>query len=240
MRLINRIKRLFHTIGLDVNKYKEPDLKRLLNLYQVDMILDIGAHIGMSGEYFRFIGFNKRIVSFEPVNFIYQKLLLRTKKDGNWEAENIGLGDKNEFLEINVSGSRAVSSSILEMTDTLKISAPDQQFCRIEKIEVRRLDDIIQKYNYRGERLFLKIDVQGYEKKVLLGAEKTLEKVVGIKVEMTLKRQYYGETLFDEMLQYLNEKGFTLLSLKNVWNNPHTGELYQVDGIFFRIDKLKK
>lgn len=237
--LKHKIRRLFRQIGIDIRKHNEPDLVDFLALYQVDAVFDIGANVGMSGESLRYSGYNKKIISFEPIQFLYNKLLIKTKKDNNWIAENFGLGDKNEKLYINVSAGTAVSNSIFEMTDVLKESAPDQLFYRKEEIEIKRLDDIIDKYASVSDRLFLKIDVQGYEKNVLSGAEKSLEKVVGIKLEMSLKRQYEGESLFDEMLDYLIKKGFTLVRIDNGWSHPVTGELYQVDGIFFKVNYLQ-
>ena len=78
----------------------------------------------------------------------------------------------------------------------------------------------------------LKIDVQGFEKKVLAGAEASLQKIKIIQLEMSLVPLYQNEWLFHEVLEYLTQKGFQLYSLENGFFNKETGQLLQADGIF--------
>ena len=45
---------------------------------------------------------------------------------------------------------------------------------------------------------------------------------------------YKGETLITEMLNLIEENGFTIYSLEPGFYNKNTGQLLQVDGVFFR------
>jgi hypothetical protein len=45
---------------------------------------------------------------------------------------------------------------------------------------------------------------------------------------------YEGEILLTEMIGYLSHKGYALMSLEHGFTDPTTGQLLQVDGIFFR------
>jgi len=80
----------------------------------------------------------------------------------------------------------------------------------------------------------LKIDTQGYERRVLDGAERSLESVVLLQLEMSLVPLYEGETLFHEMCPLLHQKGFRMVSIEPGMKDEKTGHLFQVDGIFQR------
>ena len=78
----------------------------------------------------------------------------------------------------------------------------------------------------------VKIDTQGFEKNVIDGAIKNLNNIKIIQLEMSIIELYKGEMLFQQMTQYLEDRGFVLISLENGFSNSTTGELLQVDGIF--------
>lgn len=122
------LKRGGQLLGFDVRWYiprPEHALSTLLELYKVDTIFDIGANIGMSGDYFRNIGFKRKIVSFEPVSHFYRQLEQKTDKDTLWFCENAAVGDSEGELEINISGEGGAASSFLEMTNHIKDNAPE-------------------------------------------------------------------------------------------------------------------
>lgn len=142
-------------------------------------------------------------------------------------------------MEINISGGHAGASSILEMTDNVSINAPDQAVVRKETITVDTVDAMMATCYPQGSRCFLKIDTQGYEKKVLAGASQSLERVIGIKLEMSLAKNYEGETMLTEMIPFLYDQGFRLVHLEDGWANTTSRKLYQVDGTFFRTEALQ-
>src|SRR5208337_3648960 len=88
------------------------------------------------------------------------------------------------------------------------------------------------------ERIFLKLDVQGFEYKVLQGAEQFLAHVAGIQIELSLVPLYDGEHLFHPMLHDLEERGYDLWSLIPGFVDPETGRLLQLDTIFFRKEPV--
>ena len=90
----------------------------------------------------------------------------------------------------------------------------------------------------QGDRLFLKLDVQGYERKVLEGARQSLARVIGVRVEMSVSRCYEDEPLLSEMFSYLHELGFRLCAIEEGWSDPWTREVFQVDGVFFRVTSV--
>jgi FkbM family methyltransferase len=233
------LQRLFNRFGISITRYKsehEDPILSWLRLYQVDAIFDVGAHRGQSGRFFRRIGFDGQIVSFEPVGAFFRDLEERAGADPLWHVENIALGDEDIEVDINVAGGRGGASSILEMRRDM--CAPHPRVVRKERISVRTLGAMIDRYYPAGNRLFLKLDVQGYEAKVLAGAGDALDRVVGMKIEMSLVENYYGEMLYADMIAYLAKLGYRPVSIRDGWRDHRTKELYQVDGVFFRTDRI--
>ena len=81
----------------------------------------------------------------------------------------------------------------------------------------------------------MKIDTQGYESKVLKGAENSLPRISTVQMEMSLVPLYDGERLFHEMCALMSDKGYTLVAIENGFSDPASGQLLQVDGIFHRM-----
>ncbi len=81
----------------------------------------------------------------------------------------------------------------------------------------------------------MKIDTQGYESKVLKGAEKSLLQIDTVQLEMSLVPLYDGELLFNEMCMLMSEKGYTLVAIDQEYIDRNSGQLLQVNGIFHRL-----
>jgi FkbM family methyltransferase len=232
---------VFHRAGLDVRRYRPHPphaLPTLLDLYRVDTIFDVGANGGVSGEYFRNAGFTHTIVSFEPVSRFYEQLRQKASRDPRWLCERIAIGDVETEMDISVSGDSGGASSFLEMTANVTANAPELGYTGRERVQVRTIDSIIDRYYPIGDRLFLKLDVQGFEKRALEGATASLPRIVGMKVEMSLVQNYVGELLAGDMLPFFYALGFRLMGIEPAWGNPVTQELYQVDAILFRPERL--
>ncbi len=206
---------------------------KLLSHYKIDLVLDVGANIGQYAEQLRQLGYRGRIVSFEPLSSAFASLRGRTEKERNWTAVNVALGDKKGTATINVAGN-SESSSILPMLDAHVRSAPQSAYVGTEQVQVETLADVLRAHRRTGERVFIKIDAQGYEKQILDGAGDTLSHVDGLQLEMSLVPLYEGELLLPRMVDLLASRGFTLMSLEPGHSDPASGQLLQTDGVFFR------
>ncbi|MBX3347443.1 MAG: FkbM family methyltransferase [Nitrospira sp.] len=239
--LKNTMQAILGNFGLEVRRKqvrKKTKLETLLAQYRVDMVFDIGANIGQCVPWFRWIGFDKTIVSFEPVSHLFEQLSQNARSDPKWLVEQVALGEKEGACAINVSGGHGGASSLLTMSEHVVKHAPDQAVIRQEEISITTVEKMMKKYYPEGDRLFLKIDAQGYERNVIEGIGGELQRVIGLKVEMSLVENYCGEVLLRDMLPFLEQKGFHVVEFENGWSNEKTGEMYQVDGVFFRTDRL--
>ena len=223
-------------IGKEIDSLKGDALARrskLLKSRDIDVVLDVGANTGQYSTQLRKLGWKGPIVSFEPVESAYQALAKRAKKDKSWTAHQYALGSRDTSQLINVSGDSRASSLLQILPAHLDVASYFKTVGQ-ERVQVRKLDSVIDACAKGKQKIFLKIDAQGYEKKILSGAKETMARVQGLQLEMSLRALYDGEASLEQMLPYLRKLGFRLMSLEYGFTNPKTGEMLQVEGIFFR------
>lgn len=228
-RFLNR------AFGLELIKYPTPELDRkikLLKTYNIDTVLDVGANIGQFASELRNIGFKGTIISFEPTSEAFSKLKENSKKDKNWKVYNYSLGEFDGETEINIS-KNSVSSSMLKDLPQLTESAPEAKFISKERITVKKIDTIFNEFNLSRQKVFLKIDTQGYENMVIDGAIQSLPFISGIQIEMALIPTYEGAITFEEMITKLKKYNFITTSIESGYYDKNSGKLLEVDGIFF-------
>tara|TARA_R110002050_G_scaffold104139_1_gene213499 strand:+ start:2487 stop:3200 length:714 start_codon:yes stop_codon:yes gene_type:complete len=236
MSVINIIRKILNPLKMDLKIYPNLDLRRrikLLEHYKITKILDVGANNGQYAKQTYLLGYKREIISFEPVKSVFNELKKSASKNKTWSVHNFGLGDKEEELEINIS-KNTFSSSLLDIMQDHVEGAPESQYTHKEKIQIKKLDDIFSKITHKNDKVFLKMDVQGFEENVIKGAKESLKFIEGIQLEMSLEELYKGEILFDDVIKLVKSFGFKLYSLENGFYNEKTGRLLQVDGIFFK------
>lgn len=243
MALKKAVKSALNMLGVDLRRHVPNPahaLPTLLDLYGVETVFDLGANVGMSGQYFRNIGFGGKIVSCEPVGRFFRELERKAAGDPLWACENVAVGDAAGESEISVTGGGGGATSFLPMAAGVTERAPELAVVGRERVRVTTLSDLARRHYPAGDRLFLKLDVQGYERKVIEGGRDVLGRVVGMRVELSVLRCYEGEPLLCDMLPYLDGLGFKLTGIEPAWSDARTQEVFQLDGIFFRPDRLPR
>lgn len=208
--------------------------KMLLKNFRINKLLDVGANSGQYSKIIRNAGFTGGIISFEPLSDIFKVLERNILGDNNWIAYNYALGNFDGTGLINVAENNGESSSLLEMLPNHIMHRPDSKIIRQEKITIKKLDSLFKNIYCQNDNIFLKIDAQGYEYNILEGARESLNLIQGIQIEMSLEPLYAGEKLICEMIYYLFERGFKLMSIEPGSVNNSTGQMFQVDGVYFR------
>jgi FkbM family methyltransferase len=240
MSIKHEMRKFLWRAGYDFCRLKETAnpiarKKQIFYSRKIDTVLDIGANTGQSGWLLRkVIGYSNRIISFEPLSSAFELLKANAKSDPHWKVCNCALGDTEEKREINIAGNSG-SSSLLKMLPSHVRSAPESKYIGKEMVEVKRLDSIFGNWCRPTNRVYMKIDTQGFESKVLQGAENSLKQIDTVQMEMSLVPLYEGESLFNELCMLMSEKGFILVAIETVFSDPDTGQILQVDGIFHRL-----
>lgn len=235
-KYFNYLNIIFNFFGINISRFPKGDIRRrflLFKHFKINKVIDVGANTGEYSIELKKNGFKGIVYSFEPISDIFLMLRNRVRKFKNVHTFNFALGDSNSSSIINVSRNLA-SSSLLSMLPKHLESEPDSSYFREEKIEVKTLDSIFNSIYEHGDRIFLKIDTQGFEMSVLNGAKESLKYIVGLQVELSFVSLYNGGPLFQEVVDFLTDEGFSFYSIENGFSDKATGQLLQVDGIFFK------
>jgi FkbM family methyltransferase len=232
------MKKILNFFGIDLIRYPNRDLRRrikLLKHYKINKVIDVGANIGQYGKELRKAGFEGGIISIEPLDEAFKKLKKTISKDNLWHAYQLALGESTGTVEINVS-KNLYSSSMLDIADAHVDNAPNSAYVSKQETKLDTLDNLFPKVTAPSDNIFVKLDVQGFENVVLNGAKDSLKKITGMQIEMSLTELYKNQTNFIEIINRLSNNNFSLLSLENGFFNSKTGQLLQVDGVFFKND----
>jgi FkbM family methyltransferase len=207
-------------------------LRGMLLHEKINLILDVGANVGQFVEEIRELGYRERIISYEPQLSAHALLLASAAKDPNWTiADRTALGAAQGTLTMHNSRN-SVSSSLLPMLDSHSDAEPEAGYIDTEEVPVNRLDDIC--VLLPADRVLLKIDVQGFERPVLEGAQRILGRCHAVIVEMSLIPLYEGQTLAWELWDLLGKAGFEAWSFEPGFRSPQSGRMLQMDGLFIR------
>lgn len=215
-------------------RYLDPSIVDFLKAFRVDLVLDIGANRGQFARELIYAGYKDRIVSFEPQSTAYAGLLEASRHYPLWTAApRCAIGDRSGVARLNLAGN-SESSSLLPMMAIHRAAAPASRYIGTERVRVLRLDDAAESELKDSARPFLKIDVQGFESRVLDGAPHTLKLSVGLQVELDLVPLYEGSVPMENMVARLRALGFTLYRIMPGFSDRCSGRMLQVDGLFFR------
>lgn len=201
---------------------------------QISVFLDCGANRGEFASHIRHSGYSGRMVSFEPASIEFANLSYLASHDPSWDCHQLALGDYDGVASFNLAGN-SESSSLLPMLDRHLASAPESQYAGTETVYVSQLDTVCDEYLSGQENIYLKLDVQGNEMAALKGAGRILRSTLAIEIELALVQLYADQTLFSEMISYINQLGFRLYGYENNFVDPITGEVLEVNGIFLRV-----
>lgn len=233
------VKGLVHKAGFDLlrlNPYSNSSFQLLkaLNRFEVDLVFDVGANAGQFASGLLSLGYQKNIVSFEPLSVAHRDLQNTARKYQNWQVHaRCAVGDRDGEVDFNISGN-SESSSVLPMLHLHSSAAEGSGYVGTEKVPICRIDSVAKEYLALARRPFLKIDTQGFEWQVLDGARETLPKFQGVLCELSLIPLYDGQRLWMDLIRRLEIEGFVLWSIQRGFTDPRDGRTLQVDATFFR------
>jgi hypothetical protein len=107
------------------------------------------------------------------------------------------------------------------------------------RVRLYTLDEFVEQNSLPSPNV-MKVDVQGAEHLVLIGACRTMQNADVLFMETWLKRSYGPDTpLLTEMIEFLERAGFILVELGEQFRDER-GRLYSVDAVFFSERFLSK
>jgi FkbM family methyltransferase len=151
---------------MQIGKFEESEMSLIQqHLSQASVFVDVGANIGFYACIALMVG--KRVIAIEPqpqnLKYLYENLHVNGWQDV--EVYPVGLSSKPGVLDLY--GASTTGASLIPGW-----AGATQRVRRV--IPVSTLDILLGE-RFAGEKLFIKIDVEGVEYDVLLGASRTIK-----------------------------------------------------------------
>jgi FkbM family methyltransferase len=225
-----KIWKLFKNFGFEIlpDEHKnslQSYLLDLMNRYEINYILDVGSNQGQFYNVLRNIGYSGYIELFEPLIECHDYLKQITKNDKYVKLNTFALGDKNEKVKFYITENN-VSSSILVPKDYSKVK-------KSYDVVVKAFDSLESDFSFY-KSVLLKIDAQGYEKNVILGAINSLEYFQFILMELSLFTGYVGETTMIDMFEFMKKLNYTPIFIYPGVTN-FSNEILQYEVVFKKM-----
>jgi len=195
-----------------------------------DVLLEAGAFDGTDTIDLAKLVPQGKVISFEPNPPRYAELVEKAKNLQNVATFPFALGQKNEVITFYVCYGAQYdpayegASSALPPSESMEIN---YQGPRIE-VPCVVLDDWCRD-NQQSKIDFMWLDLEGYELHVLKSSPKILSTVKAMYVETNFYKFRKGMTLYKDLRNFLEKKGFKLLA-----HGYYKG--YQGNAIFVRED----
>ena len=161
-----------------------------------DVVIDCGANIGDLALYFKNHKLAVEYIGIEPAPLEYECLVHNVAP---MQCHNLGLWFENGSIDFYLAGQKGDSSFI-----------EPRHFDSVVKVETVRLDQLIDR-----EIKLLKIEAEGGEPEVLMGAEKLLPKVEFISADLGFERGPTAESTLVPVMNFLMERNFELVAISH-------------------------
>lgn len=167
-------------------------------------VLHIGAHKGQEANFYD--RQSASVLWVEAIPEVYEILSLQISSFSNQKAMLALLGDENQdSVPFHVSSNDSMSSSIYEFGSELGFE--NLSMTNTLYLPMVRLDSILSDAESAKFPHWV-LDVQGNELNVLKGSGSLLDHCSSIYTEVSTREVYKGGVLFQELKNFLNDKGF--------------------------------
>jgi FkbM family methyltransferase len=216
------IRKTLRKLGYEVVSFPLPEgiplgghLLRVFKQLGITCVIDVGAHHGEYGCLLREMGYEGWIISFEPVSANFKVLKERSAADKRWAIYDFALGDHNGTAPINVTANSVFSSFLPPNAFAAEEFEEQVVVEQAESVGVRRLDEIFGDITAAipEPKIFLKIDTQGCDIRVLRGSTGHLDQVLALQSEVSVYSIYDGMTDYLSAMQEMADLGFVVTGL---------------------------
>ena len=181
------------------------DLSRLCDAEAVRTVLDVGANIGQSAIPFSDKFPNATVYSFEPTRATYDRLAKNTERYPQIHPIHRAVGSSSRMAKLSLN-QRSVLNSLVNSN-----SEPPKDSQSTEDVQVVTIDEFMSEYGIVKVDL-LKIDTEGHELEVLVGARETLKRraVTFVISEVSFDPTHERHTSFFSLHELLSELDYSV------------------------------
>lgn len=195
-------------------------------------VIDVGANVGQFAIAAHKLFDEVSVLSIEANDEILADLKKNTLGLERVEVISTAVGDYDGKANFFINSDSQVSS-LLELGSDRKSLFPESIVLNNKNIPIVKIDSLL-KQRVLEEPILLKLDVQGAEEKVLIGAELFLMKIKWVLVEISFLDLYQDEATFDNIHGKMKAKGFKFVGIMNFHMSPDCKKLIEIDALFSR------
>lgn len=201
----------------------------------ISTIVDIGANRGQFALAAKNWAPTAMVIGFEPLADAAECFLKIFSKDPCVILHHAAVGLQVDDAILHVSNA-SDSSSLLPFTPLQEHLFPGTHEIRTETVNVGPLSNYV-----RPEQIvppaMLKLDVQGYELEALRGCEGLMGMFSYVYVECSFVELYAGQALADDVIVWLQERGWCLSGIYNM-TYDRKGRSIQADFWFQNLHNI--
>ncbi len=195
--------------------HEEPQrnyLRRLFHEWAISSVVDVGANAGQYRDFLRGeVGFTGPILSIEPIPELVSKLRARVDADSMWRIEQCALGSEPGNASFNVTGNTEFSSLLSAAEFSENYFETKSKVQRTIDVTIHTLDELTTKHkDFLGDKLYLKLDTQGYDLQVLSGLQSEFHRVIAAQTEAAVVPLYKGAPDYVKTIQAFKDRDFTV------------------------------
>jgi len=199
---------------------------------QPEVVYDVGA---ATGTHYLYEAFPRALhILFDPVPS-HIEFLKKSFSDPRFEIHEVALGSEKTLGTLHVPSTatgKKTWSSLHGNTDVMK-SYQKERGVSIEGIDIQVPIHPLDDYLRRGPCV-IKIDTEGSELEVLMGATTVLKQCQLLIIELSICSRYLGEGRFAEIVSFLHARGFELFDIPNLMY-PLNSDLTHIDATFVPV-----
>lgn len=178
-------------------------------VHQGDTVIEVGGHVGFIAQYFStLVGPKGSVIVFEPGSNNRRYIEENVRHLPNITLEFAAVSSKNgkaTLFEDNVTGQNNSLLSDYKNADWVAASHGDRVVRTPYEVDLVTLDSYVSEHGLVPD--FLKIDVEGCELDVLLGARTILRRVHSLMVEVTEQHKEVASLLHEAGFNLFDERG---------------------------------
>lgn len=198
-------------------------------------VIDCGANLGQFARFISKYFPHAALHCFEPLDEPFRELAAwSATQQGRVRCYQAALGEQEGEVVMHQHSSHLGSSSLLSTTALSDQMLPETR--RQSEVTVRQttLDNVLgDLLDDMAPQILLKLDVQGYEDRVLRGASKILQRAEACMLEVNVDPLFVGQAEFKDIVALLDQHG---LAYAGNFDQSYAkdGRVTWLDALFFR------
>ncbi|NEN23424.1 FkbM family methyltransferase [Cryomorpha ignava] len=220
---------VYKTRSISVGNDPFIDIKNHFGNIELSTFFDVGANTGQTVSRIKAEKPTSTIYAFEPIKDTFDKLYAATKHFAKVHLENIGFGAEVGTLTIGIAKN--------SLWNSFKNLPNVENTISNETVTVETIDNYLSKNDVKRIN-FLKIDVEGFEIPVLIGAKNTLssDKIDFIYCEVGINKNDKHHTPFIEVIHLLTEYNFKFVAFYD--HSLINTDAHYANALFFNANIL--